>query len=328
MNHDVNQNGNYPYYDFVGEYKAGDKIYIEPIEANKAYSHLMVYGRKNGDTTETQVVLKRLTNDAPVIIELDESYYEIRVCWVLAEATNEFYGRCICKKLETTDIPSLVFALKESIATLKAEKKFSSFSVLGDSYSTFADFLTPDANSAWYPRTGENNVESVEQTWWHLFAKDNACAIIQNNSYSGSTISYDGYGDGTSDAVGTSFVTRCKNLQTAELIIVEGGTNDAWAGVSMGEHKYGAWNDDDFQFFRPSLSYVLNYVKQHHPASTIVFMLNDGLSEDINKSVETICSHYNVPLLSLHSIAKESGHPNTDGMIQIKNQLEELLKAL
>lgn len=328
MNHDVNQNGDYPYYDFVGEYSAGDKIYVEPIEANKKYSPIMVYGRKKGDTTDTQIVLKRLTSDAPVIIELDKPYHEIRVCWVLEEATDEFYGRCICKKLETSDIPSLVFALKESIATLKAEKKFMSFSILGDSYSTFTDFQSPEANSTWYPRTGENDVEAVEQTWWHMFAKDNGCLLNQNNSFSGSTISYDGYGDGASDAVTSSFVTRCKNLQTAELIIVEGGTNDAWVGVTMGEDKFGEWEEADFQFFRPSLSYVLNYVKQHHPASTIVFMLNDGLSEDINKSVETICDYYNVHLLSLHNIAKEGGHPNAAGMMQIKNQLEEFLKAL
>ena len=328
MNHDVIQNGDYPYYDFVGEYSAGDKIYVEPVEANKKYSPIMVYGRKKGDTTDTQVVLKRLTNDAPVVIELDKPYHEIRVCWVLEEATDEFYGRCICKKLETSDIPSLVFALKESIATLKTEKKFSSFSILGDSYSTFADFQTPEANSTWYPRTEENDVETVEQTWWHMFAKDNGCLLNQNNSYSGSTICYDGYGDGSNDAVGTSFVTRCKNVQTAELIVVEGGTNDAWVGAAMGEHKYSAWNEEDFRFFRPSLSYVLSYVKQHHPASTIVFMLNDGLSEDINRSVKTICDYYDVPLLSLHNITKEGGHPNTDGMMQIKNQLEEFLKAL
>ena len=328
MNSGVVQNGEYPYYDFNGEYNVGDKIYIEPVEANKEYSPLLVYGRQKNDTIETQVVLKRLTNDAPVIIELAESYSTIRVCWDLVEASNDFNGKCICKKLTDDDIASLVFALKESVATLKAEKQFSSFSILGDSYATFKDFQTPDTNSTWYPRAEENNVEAVEQTWWHMFAKDNACAINQNNSYSGSTICYDGYGAGTSDAVASSFVTRCKNLQTADLIIVEGGTNDSWVGVSMGEYKYSGWSEKDFQYFRPSLSYVLNYVKQHHPASTVMFMLNDGLKADIIESVETICSHYDIPLLPLHNIAKESGHPNVEGMTQIKNQLEEFIKAL
>jgi lysophospholipase L1-like esterase len=119
-----------------------------------------------------------------------------------------------------------------------------------------------------------------------------------------------------------------EQFPTLDYLILEGGTNDAWVGAAMGEHKYGEWRDEDFQFFRPSLSYVLNYVKQHHPASTIVFMLNDGLSADINASVKTICDHYGVHLLSLHNIAKESGHPSAEGMVQIKSQLEEFVKAL
>ena len=54
---------------------------------------------------------------------------------------------------------------------LSASAQKRALSILGDSYSTFKDFVRPDTNLVWYPRDSvkHNDVVSVRQTWWHQF---------------------------------------------------------------------------------------------------------------------------------------------------------------
>ena len=69
-------------------------------------------------------------------------------------------------------------------------------SILGDSYSTYEDFVTPATNELWYyAKNGEQktDVKNVRQTWWHQVIKENGWRLAVNNSYSGATISYTGY---------------------------------------------------------------------------------------------------------------------------------------
>ena len=216
----------------------------------------------------------------------------------------------------------------------KLSTSFRTFSVLGDSYSTYAGFI-PSGNVTWYPTSApgeglglQNDVDSVKQCWWHLFANEVRCTLIQNESWSGACICYDSYGSGATDGKTKSFVQRVSKVGKSDLIIIEGGTNDSWAGASMGNYKYSDWNESDFETYRPSLAYVLNYAQEHNPGSTIIFMLNNGLSQEIIESTETICAYYDVNLLKLYNISKQSNHPNKAGMIQIKNQLIEYINNL
>ena len=57
----------------------------------------------------------------------------------------------------------------------------------------------------------------------------------------------------------------------------------------------------------------------------IYFILNDGLRDEVNSSVLTICQHYGVPCIRLHDIDKMSGHPSVKGMQQIASQIEEFI---
>ena len=57
----------------------------------------------------------------------------------------------------------------------------------------------------------------------------------------------------------------------------------------------------------------------------IYFILNDGLRDEVNSSVLTICQHYGVPCICLHDIDKMSGHPSVKGMQQIAGQIEEFI---
>ena len=215
-----------------------------------------------------------------------------------------------------------------------SKNRFSNFSILGDSYSTFKEFTTPASNAQWYPTNvpgtqgynSGNDVIELEQTWWYKFANEYGIRLLENNSYSGSPICYDGYGTGTSDAKTYCFVTREQNLgQAPELILIFGGTNDDWANVGIGAYKYSDWTEDDLVTFRPALAKLFNNLRKNNIGSTVVFILNDGLDSEINTSVDVICSHYNVPLLKLQSISKTANHPNSIGMEQIKEQLIQFL---
>ena len=192
--------------------------------------------------------------------------------------------------------------------------KGRTFSILGDSYSTFTGFTYPTNNAQYYPNVNVD-VTSVREMWWHLFANATKSALIRNCSYSGSEVAK--YGGKAS----YSFVSRLPDLANSELFIIEGGTNDSWDGVPMGDYVYSDFTDETSATYRGALAYILNYLQEHYPGAEIVFMLNNGLSSNINSSTETICDHYNVGLLALDSINKQSNHPSVLGMQQISEQL-------
>ena len=62
-----------------------------------------------------------------------------------------------------------------------------------------------------------------------------------------------------------------------------------------------------------------------YPNVEIYFILNDGLQEEVNESVKTVCEHYQVPCIVLEGIDKSNGHPTVKGMKQICEQVETFL---
>ena len=202
-----------------------------------------------------------------------------------------------------------------------------SVSVLGDSYSTYENFVTPSTNELWYyAQNGEakTDVKNVRQTWWHQVIKENGWRLCVNNSYSGATISYSGY-DGN-DYRDRSFNTRMDNLGQPDIIFVFGATNDSWAGSPIGEYKYENITYGDLYQFRPALARMLQWMTDRYLNTEIYFLLNDDLRDEIDESVKTICAHYGVPVIELVGIDKLSGHPSVKGMRQIADQVNTFLK--
>lgn len=345
----TDSNTNYPSIKYLGEYY---------YDANEAYSseetdELLGNKADKVDVSKLKDALAEfykpvsdLDNRKDVDLFISDSYGNVLATFKDGEfITKEFstvksIGNNICDTLEECDLAisdvqgNVVFCIVDgNIITPKynAKNHYKTFSILGDSYSTFKDYTDPLNNTQWYPPSdsatqgSENDVEDVENTWWHLFANDYKSLLIQNNSYSGSCISYDSYGTGTVDGKNFSFVKRCENLKKAELIIIEGGTNDAWSNVSLGEYKYSNWVESDFETFRPACSYVLDYIKRNNIGAKIIFVLNDGLKSSITESIKNICNYYNVDVLELSNIKKSNNHPNIEGMKRIKEQLINFL---
>ena len=216
--------------------------------------------------------------------------------------------------------------------TAKAQNS-KSISILGDSYSTFQGYLQPDTNAVWYWDNVEamnTDVHHVRETWWHQFIKKNGYRLCINNSFSGSTICYSGYktvGPDFTDYSDRAFVTRLDKLGCPDIIFVFGGTNDSWAGSPIGEYKYSGWTREDLFSFRPAMACLLEKMIDHYPNVKIYFLLNDDLRDEIDESVKTICSHYEVDLIELVDIHKINGHPSVKGMRQICEQIETYISS-
>ena len=134
-------------------------------------------------------------------------------------------------------------------------------SILGDSYSTYEDFVTPAMNELWYYAKNseqKTDVKDVRQTWWHQLIKENGWRLAVNNSYSGATISYTGY-DGN-DYSPRSFNTRMDNLGQPDIIFIFGATNDSWAGSPIGDFIYEGIKKADLYEFRPALAHMLRWM--------------------------------------------------------------------
>lgn len=213
-----------------------------------------------------------------------------------------------------------------AVSAAKTWEYKPSVSILGDSYSTYEGFIKPATNEMWYfaNETGDRtDVRDVTQTWWWQFIKENGFRLEQNNSYSGSTISYKGYNE--SNYQPRSFITRVNNLGSPDILLIFGATNDSWANVEVGEYKWEGQTDMDLYTFRPAIARLMKDVTVRYPNVDIYYIINSELRPEIVESVETACRKYGVPTIRLKDIDKINGHPSIKGMRQIADQLKEAI---
>lgn len=194
---------------------------------------------------------------------------------------------------------------------LNAQVKFS---VLGDSYSTFKDWI-PAENETWYGAITGNDVQRVEDTWWYILGEKNGLELDLNNSWSGTTICHTGYrGEDCSDK---SFLARSANLgENPDIIFVFGGTNDAWAKSPIGE--YGG---NDMFALRPAMAAMLDNITTHYPEALVVTIVNTELTPEVEESIINISKEKDVPYVKLEAIDKQRGHPSISGMNAIASQV-------
>lgn len=221
----------------------------------------------------------------------------------------------------------LLFIFLILYGTVAGAQVRETVSILGDSYSTFEGYITPETNEPWYFQRKDlkkTDVTDVTQTWWWQVVKDGGYKLGVNNSYSGATICYTGYQD--ADYTPRSFITRCPALGNPDIILVFGATNDSWANAPIGEYKYKDWVRADLYTFRPALAKLLHELAVRYPNVRVYFILNTGLKEEINTSVQTICRHDGIPVIQLKDIDKQNGHPTVKGMKSISAQVLQFIQ--
>ena len=205
------------------------------------------------------------------------------------------------------------------------------FSILGDSFSTFEGYVTPETNSVWYyERIG---VTSVEQMWWHKMATEMEWTLEMNNSFAGSLISNFWDFNAGPYYKPYSFLNRMDNLGDPDVILIFGGTNDAWHGAYCGEFVYSDWTESDLEFYRPAIAYLFDSMKHLYPNAKLYFMIDMGLCDyDPNARIFVedalkIVHRYNIDCIKLYDIHKSWSHPDAEGQEDIARQVLEVLES-
>lgn len=199
-------------------------------------------------------------------------------------------------------------------------KEYMKVSILGDSYSTFKGYLSPNNNITYYPKP-TTGVTDVTQTWWYMFIANNNLILEYNNSYSGSTISY------KKSEKKSAYIDRYQDLGSPDIIFVFGGTNDNWQDIPLGNYQYSNWKEKDLFNFRPAFAYLLYELKVTYPKAQIINLINTGLKKEYKESMQIICQYYSICNISLGDFDKKEDHPSKYGMKSIYKQISEILKV-
>ena len=209
---------------------------------------------------------------------------------------------------------------------------FGNMFILGDSYSTFPG-VVPDGFHVYYTgkRDAEPDLQNASQLWWHLLATETNSNVIQNNSFSGSSIcnTVREWLDET-----TTFIARFDRLAEAgyfkenrvDTVFILGGTNDSWINAPVGDVQYDDYEKQDLYSILPAICYLVKRIREEIPEARIVPIINTGLKPEIGVGVKAMAEHYNIDCVELHDIEKIAGHPTVEGMVQIKNQILEQVR--
>lgn len=210
-------------------------------------------------------------------------------------------------------------------------------SILGASISTFAGTSNGAAadtsnstirnNVKYYPNTTIPEVE-LNDTWWMQVVKDLGLRLLVNNAWSGSAILLE-----RSGTVG-AYVDRCVQLhdntgdnagEEPDIICIQMGFND----FSYGKATLGT-SDIDYATLIKSDGYgvpsttmeatavMLDKITKRYPNAEI-YMFNHfkrigqsvsdtSLMEQLNASIETVCSRYGVKVVDLYNALTEPEH--------------------
>ena len=206
------------------------------------------------------------------------------------------------------------------------------FIIIGDSYSTHKDYI-PDGYSYYYSTEGRPLAMPIskmrpEETWWWKFADSADSHLVQNNSWSGTTIGYTGYSNSDCSKE-SSFITRYEKLlaegffvnNEIDTVLVFGGTNDSWANAPLGEEMLSGWERKDLFSVLPAISYFMESLKRNLPDKRIVFIGNCDIKTEITDFMKKAAEHFGIEYIALNGISKDCGHPTVAGMSEIYEQI-------
>lgn len=205
---------------------------------------------------------------------------------------------------------------------------FGNVLILGDSYSTFRGHI-PAGFAPYYLEDADyTDVHDVRDTWWHSLIAKTGSVLVQNNSWSGSTVCHTGY-EGRDCSETSSFLFRVAQLERQgffrdnriDTVFVFGGTNDSWADSPLGERMSGGWQKADLYAVLPAMDCLLARLKTLLPESRIVCIVNTELKPEITGGYLDSCREWGVAPVMLQDIDKTNGHPTVKGMAQIRDQI-------
>ena len=208
--------------------------------------------------------------------------------------------------------------------------------ILGDSYSScFGTIPKGYAPSYAYKKKNgkikwKRDVKSAGQMWWYKLVKTGQYRLAINCSYSGSCFGYTCKGGLKKNP--SSYISRMKEYLNgkkvkADIIFVEGGTNDTWKKRLTGKLQYGKRTRKSLSKALPAFCYILRYLKKKYPKARIVVLINDKyIRDDLVRGMIKACGHYRLKYLLLGNISMQSRHPDKKGQAQIYRQVLSFLE--
>ena len=210
------------------------------------------------------------------------------------------------------------------------------FVIFGDSYSTYKGYI-PQGYPTFYtpdevPPTEKVRNMTAEETWWGRLLRESDAVLLENNSWSGSTVCYTGYAGDCSET--SSFIRRYREMKDrgffeknrVDTVFVFGGTNDNWANVPLGELQYDHFEHEDLFSVLPAISFFFKTLKAALPEAKIYCLVNTELKPEIAEGFHQVCDHYGIVEIVFEHIDKRSGHPTIQGMKDIKNKIKEAIQ--
>ena len=208
----------------------------------------------------------------------------------------------------------------------KAEKSNMYISFLGDSITTYIDYI-PSSYPSYYPTQG-CDVNSVEKTWWYQVIEQTNYKLLMNNSYSGSKVTS---GDGCGQSI-----ERINNLsfdnESPDIIIIHMGTNDLTNRIPVAnfEKSYRNMVQIIRQQCDDAIILVCNLPSMKHQG-----FLNERLA--FNEVINKIVKEENLILIDIAKLITEDNyanylfagaHPNALGMKLISDEVIKKLNEL
>ena len=208
--------------------------------------------------------------------------------------------------------------------------------IFGDSYSTYEGYI-PEGYACYYIKNREEDspharVSDVRLTWWWRLTEATGSTLVENNSWSGSTIGYTGY-NGADCSATSSFLTRLEKRGSEgffeknriDTVIVFGGTNDSWSGAPLGEARLDGASKEERYFVLPAIGEMARLLRKILPSARVIFLGNCGIKTEITDAMAKACLRYGHTYIGLTDIDKRGAHPTELGMRQI---FEEIMAAL
>ena len=165
--------------------------------------------------------------------------------------------------------PMEEYEKEDTISTIvptdeKKEVKEKTFSVLGNSISTFSGYI-PSGYANYYT----NNKILLEDTWWMQLSFKDDFELASNASWSGSSIINNKNNNPKSYFTSEERLDALSTNGIPDIILILGGTND-WGNSTGYLGDYPHDNIFDLKTFRGAYSYLIFRLHNKYPTTSIV----------------------------------------------------------
>ena len=233
--------------------------------------------------------------------------------------------------------------LLTQMAVSAANPDSLTFAVLGNSISTYYDYL-PSGYAVYYTQDREKNYGiQVNDTWWMQLSRMSGLTFLANASWSGSRVAADVLNN-NSPFLSNHRVKALSRAGVPDFIFIAGGTND-WSRAQVPLGQYRTENFTDSVSFRGAYQRLLWKLTTWYPQTKVIclsiFPRGNGLNEqnaqgwsqaDANASIRYIAQQFGQYYIDCTSVAWASNwnlytldklHPSAAGASLLATHIYE-----